>query len=301
MNRLLYTLWTTAPVNIWERAQARVRKLFGKNSWAWDYSLNWVLKSQKHMNPKNNLELWERYLRVLVASNHKDLRQEISFENKAVLELGAGPLLGFGPIALFHGAKRFFYLEPGIVKAVVCSKEVKTRYFVPMYEELIANYGSKMGFDTWYERITQEALPANIEELSGIDLLLSNSVLEHIPKSELHSVLGKLNRLCAPAAWFLHAIDFGPHGTSDSLQSFYETINRESVTNRSIINFLRFSEVEAAIRKAQFNIMAKVVYKRDKIYKQSVHTSWNSYPLEDLSVRVALIVGRTGDSMDDFD
>jgi hypothetical protein len=203
-------------------------------------------------------------------------------------------LLGFGPIAIFNGAKTFSYHEPGLARDVVESNQIKTRYFVPMHGELVANYGDKMSFDCWYEKIIQHAVPASFNE-SGFGLVLSNSVLEHVGRSELAQLLQQLRKIAAPGGWFFHAVDFGPHNSSGGLQRLYETVDRRT-SEEGLLNFLRLSEMETALKDADFEIVASVAYKLDRIDRRHLHKSWNSYSSEDLSTRVAIVIGKTAES-----
>lgn len=292
MRRLIHQLWTSAPAEICERVRLRAKRLITRSAWGWDYSLNWVLKSPKHMDPKGHLERWERYWRVLGTKGCEGLRGEFSFQDQSVLELGCGPLLGFGPMALFNGAKEFHYHEPGLLREVVESSQVKKSYFVPLHEELVANYGGRMSFDRWYERVVRHSVPANFKQPESFSLVLSNSVLEHIQRSELQPVLRQLWQLTAPGNWFLHAVDFGPHGLSGGLQRLYETVDRRT-QDHTLINLLRLSELENELGLANFEIVKSAVYKLDNIDRRNLHESWNSYSSGDLSTRVAIIIGKS--------
>jgi hypothetical protein len=291
MKRLIEQLWTSAPADICERVRQRAKRLLNRSAWDWDYSLNWVLKSSKHINPKGHIEVWERYWRVLGTNGCEGFRGEFSFQDQSVLELGCGPLLGFGPIALFNGAKEFHYHEPGLLRDVVESKQIKMRYFVPMHEELVANYGDRMSFDCWYERVVRDTVPVNFNKAGSVSLVLSTSVLEHIKKSELKQLLQQLWQLSAPGSWFLHGVDFGPHGFSGGLQRLYETIDRRT-PNPGLINLLRLSEIEKELGLANCEIVKSAVYKLDKIDRRNLHESWNSYSSSDLNTRVAFIIGK---------
>lgn len=210
------------------------------------------------------------------------------------MELGCGPLLGFGPIAIFNGAREFHYHEPGLLPDVLESKQIKLKYFLPMHEELVANYGDRMSFDCWYKKIIQQSAPLQFSETSGVGLVLSNSVLEHIQRSELRQLFLQLRQISAPGSWFLHAVDFGPHGLAGGLQRLYETTNRKS-PKPGRINLLRLSEMERELELANFEIVKSAAYKRANIDRHHLHESWNSYTPDDLNTRVAIIVGKTKD------
>lgn len=79
-----------------------VQKLKGSR---FNYNLLGICGSLKHLNPVTLIDRWERYLRVL--STNAKVIPKPNFANKVVFELGCGPLLGWGPLALFLGAKAF--------------------------------------------------------------------------------------------------------------------------------------------------------------------------------------------------
>lgn len=112
-----------------------------------------------------------------------DLRSLFSFDNKAVLELGCGPLLGWGPLVLFFGAD-----------------VVKQQYFIPMRQELVANFGELLPFDEWFYRIQSRSQKMDLNGSSVIDITLSNSVLQHVPVEELKTLIGQLSQAAKPGA-----------------------------------------------------------------------------------------------------
>lgn len=297
MKRLIKQLWTSAPADICDRVKQRAGRLINRSSWDWEYTLSWVLKSSKDMDPKAHLERWERYWRVLGANGCEGLRAKFNFQDQSVMELGCGPLLGFGPIALFNGAREFHYHEPGLIRDVVESNQIKMTYFVPMHEELTANYGDRMSFDCWYERVVRHSVPVNFNQAASFDLVLSNSVLAHIQRSEIRQLLQQLWEISAPGSWFLHGIDFGAHGLPGGLQRLYETVDRRTPAH-GLINLLRLSEMERELELASFEIVKSAAYKRDKIDGCNLHESWNSYSSGDLGTRVAIIIGKRPESPD---
>lgn len=280
-------IWHHSPNDVWIKCRRECRKLFGRSDYGWNYSLEAVLANAKHMNPRMEIERWERQWRVCRVQGTGSIESSFHLVDKNVLELGCGPLLGCGPFALFQGAESFWYIEPDIVRPALESFQVKERYFVPMYDELVSNYGEKMTFDHWYSRVVESTapLPTGAEQL--IDITISNSVLEHISTQDLSMMLEDLYLASRSGSWFSHTVDFGPHGGRLS-----DVYSRNRHDKPAHLNLLRKSEIEDRFRASGFEISASVVYKADKIEHSSVHKTWANYSLDDLATRVMIFIGQ---------
>ena len=53
--------------------------------------------------------------------------REIEFESKTIVEIGCGPLLGWGPIATYLGCERYVCIEPRLQLSVVTSDAIARR------------------------------------------------------------------------------------------------------------------------------------------------------------------------------
>ena len=169
------------------------------------------------------IERWERLWRIARLNDMANLQEHFDFSGKSVLEAGIWAGLGAGPMALFRGAKDFWYLEPSLQRQVTQSTKIKTQYFRPLYQELVANYGSRMAFSDWYSHVLESSLPLQSGSKDFVDITISHSVLEHIPRSALTQFLNDLYLASQPNGWFVHVVDFGPHGYADgTLPSLYK-------------------------------------------------------------------------------
>jgi SAM-dependent methyltransferase len=294
--RTVNKIWATSPRNLWIAGRRRGRQLLGKSDEGWNYSLEAVLASSKHMNPKMELERWERQWRICRRNGVGYLEAGFDFAGKSVVELGCGPVLGIGPVALFKGAEKFWYREPDLLRDVLESARIKERYFVPMYEELVSNYGRLATFDQWYSRLIETTAPLPDDADQLVDITLSNSVLEHIPDSELSEILKELYRASRPGGGFSHTVDFGPHG--GRLSDVYLKDRRVKPHH---LNLLRKSEMEHRIKTSGLKLSASILYKADEIDKDSVHESWKMCSIEDLQTRVMHFIGsRPGEQKTDI-
>jgi len=78
------------------------------------------------MNVQNLIDRWFRLWRVAGQSSGQ---MQPQLDGKDIFELGCGPLLGFGPLTLFLGAKSFRFLEPAYDSKVLASEDIKALYF----------------------------------------------------------------------------------------------------------------------------------------------------------------------------
>lgn len=282
---ILDKIWKTTPEEIYNGI---LRRFFKSPSW--DYSLGAVLKSQKHLKYQNLIDRWFRYCRVMDAADQNEFRKGLDFHNKHILEIGCGPLLGWGPLAIFLGASRFTYHEPFLQRAVLGSEQMRKAYFLPFYGELVVNFGLRMGFQEFYHR-TLSAVPLNFENSENIEIALSNSVLEHVSRKELTDLLSKINEVCRPKSFFFHCVDFGSHGVGGT--RFGTLYKRKAGEETRFLNMMRKTEIANSIEAAGGNILAQVTYQQTLCHRDEMDKSWQAYDDDDLFSRVVFFLGET--------
>jgi len=244
------------------------------------------------MHPVSLIDRWERYWRVIQASGVPVDRTAFDIDGKTVFELGCGPILGWGPLALFLGAQTFYYDEPAAQPAVASSDVMRERYFLILHRELVANYGPRMNFDEFYELCMTKCQPLALErstDVGGIDLFFSNSVLEHVPASQLEGVLSKLSQLSSRIGSYFHTIDFGPHGLVPEFDDLYR-MPRAERPGDGLINLLKPSEFKTALIAAG-STCDVVLYKTLPVNQSKLHPSWRNYSTEDIHCGVAFFLG----------
>ena len=149
------------------------------------------------------------------------LGENIPFSGRTVLELGAGPLLGWAFVGLALGAKKYYVLEPAFNQKVVTeltrySREHR-RYVsrvlgpVDSVEELLA--------DGRVEVISGLASATGLPD-HAVDMIVSNSVLEHI--HNLPRATEEFRRITSSSAVQFHFVDLkdhhNTHNTGDPFQ-----------------------------------------------------------------------------------
>jgi SAM-dependent methyltransferase len=287
---IIRKLWQESPADLFTVGRRRIGRCLGNGDHGWDYSLESVIKNPKHMNTKMEIERWERHWRVCRLHGLGNVEKKFDFFGKSVFEVGCGPVFGCGPVALFKGAEKFWYQEPHFRRAVVESTAIKNKYFRPLHQELVANYGGQISFDEWYARVIELSYPLQAGTANVADLTISHSVLEHIPRRTLSSVLIALYQASRPGGCFSHTVDLGPHGHGDSTLAGLYRMNRDAEPRH--LNLLRKCDVESAIIDAGLDLTASVIYKADEIDPICVHKSWRRYSREDLATRVVFFLGR---------
>ncbi len=223
----------------------------------------------------------------------------IEFEGRTVLEFGCGPHLGFGPLAVFQGA-RFVAIDPALDPGALDSRVMRERYFRPLYKDLSAIFGEKGSFDDFLE-----TLRANVTMVRGTlldaetdteaDIILSNSALEHI--HPLGQSLQRLRVLAAEGARFLHLVDFGNHRKSaDPFEGIYDqTPDDYAAKYGPHLNLVRPNEMLALVRAAGFDVEIVPYYRADETARPPLDPHWQAkMASEDLFLKAALIAGAAG-------
>jgi hypothetical protein len=220
----------------------------------------------------------------------------LDFEGRRVVEIGCGPLLGFGPLALFCGATSFESAEPEWDADLFFSAEVRDRYLRSFHADLCGLYGERMDFDaftavlkdrTVVHRGGFEAAP-----IAGtVDVVLSQSCIEHV--FPLEATVAKLASIQGEATRFLHLVDFGNHyPTGNPFAGLYEQPPADYIARRGkAINLLRAPDVDGLFARhgiAVATIPSRVV--RDS-YPGTIHPWWRErYDDEALFTQLALVV-----------
>jgi hypothetical protein len=291
LSQLARRLWTASPRDVVRRVGRRLHREYGP-----DYSLEGI-RGTKHVDFNLIIDKWERYWRVLGAQHAASPPGRIAFQDRVVIELGCGPLLGVGPLAHYQGASSFYYSEPAIHRSVVESQEMRESYFRPLFEDFVVNLGkTDEDFDAYYSRMLEKSRPLDAagdrEEFA--DVVFSNSVLEHISRSDLPDVLSRLRRASTRGADFLHVVDFGPHrGSSTGLGQLETLYQQDWADETGDINHLRLSDIRRALEAADLAPDYVTIYRKDPVDRSRIHESWTRYSDEDLASRVVLFDVRT--------
>jgi hypothetical protein len=254
MSRLSY-LMSLTPRETWRLLRHRLPGLRGGPAW----TPTELMSSPKHARGIRFAELLAR--QEAIAARHMGW-PPLDFEGRRVVEIGCGPLAGFGPLAIFRGAARFESAEPEWDPALLRDPSVVDTYLRVFHADLVALYGPRMDFATFRAALDErlsihrcgfEAAPIE----SPVDIVLSQSVLEHV--FPLDNTIARLAAIQSPQTRFLHLVDFGNHyPTAGPFDGLYEAPPEAYIAHRGkAINLLRMPDI--AERFAAHGIAATLI------------------------------------------
>jgi len=208
------------------------------------YRLDDVTGSLKHTNPTR---LIDRLLRHQMC-----LGEEIPFAGKTILEIGAGPLLGWSLAGVSLGAKKYYILDPAMDIATVSSMG---EYFVQHRRYVQATFGQidslqNLISDRKIEIVNGRAEDTGLQD-SSIDIVVSNSVLEHI--QPFGQFVSEMRRVIRNDGLQYHFVDLKDHagGNDPFLHMYPYSLNHLKGMFRrrgQLVNYLRPSDIEKAFR-----------------------------------------------------
>lgn len=289
MSRLSY-LMTMTPREAWRLARLRLPLL--KNGPPW--TAKELMSSQKFTR---GIRFAEFLMRQEAIVRRSMTFPALDFKGKRVVEVGCGPLGGYGPLAIFRGAVSFESAEPEWDAAVFEAPEIIEKYLRIFHADLVALYGPLMEFGEFQEALRSkmqvhrcgfEAAPIE----GPVDVVLSQSVLEHV--FPLEQTVAKLAVIQSSETRFLHLVDFGNHyPTADPFDGLYSVPPEEYIRKRGrAINLLRPPDIARMFE--EHSISARVIPSRTLLHgAQGAKVSpWSEqYDVDALRVHLALVAG----------
>lgn len=256
------------------------------------YDAESVLNSKKHMRTQRCYDFLSRYETILSRGKKWE---PIGFQDKTILELGCGPVLGFAPLAVYLGAKEYLCLDPAFNPAVIKDTRFTERYLLKVYKDLQSLYTERMSFKEYQQAMVDRVTihVGQVEELESerqFDAMFSNSCWEHI--RDLGSVIAKLVALSAPNCRHLHIVDYGSHqvGANPFEQIYYFSPEQYRATYGHHLNLLRPSDV-AAILKSKGLALDETLYYAfaEFLDMDRVHAHWTrEYGVDELTQKVVI-------------
>lgn len=286
--RILGHLPDLTPRETWRLARGRLPFISKGTRW----SPRDLLNSVKH---RHGIRFAEFLLRQEAIATRAIGWKPLDFEGADVLEVGCGPLAGYGPLAIFRGAKSFVSAEPEWDRALFRDPEIANRYFRVMHADLSALYGPRMSFEDFYralaDRITVHATGFESAQVDAQpDIVLSQSCLEHV--FPLEGTVRRLAEVQKPETRFLHLVDFGNHAlTQSAFDRLYDRPAADYIAEHGkAINMLRVSDI-AEMFFAN-GIRASIIPSRviSENYEGEIHRWWRErYDDEALFTQLALV------------
>lgn len=225
----------------------------------------------------------------------------VSFENATVLEIGSGwfPVI---PISLCKdGAKQVFMTDLNPHMDDVTFKET-IRHLVANFAE----YQSLRGIETPAQLPLKYLAPFNVAAVAdaSLDLVVSRTVLEHIPADGLKQMFSSLHRKMKPGGHMVHLVDHSDHlqhqDRSLSRVNFLTWSSRYHAGINRLIqegeNRLRHHEYKAIFELAGFRVVAETAEADGDTLRRCVDLKlappFDSMTHEQLSVMTSIYVVR---------
>ena len=257
------------------------------------YDLESVLGHPVHMDARRVVDRYLRYERVLQA---KSDWIPVDFDGKRVLEIGCGPLLGAGPIAVYLGSTEYICVEPNLQPEVLQSDEIQTRFFLPFFQQLDALFGRGISFDEFLDRlhsmIVIDTLPLEERARSGepVDVVFSNGVLQHI--GDLDSAVNAIQQLSHASTRQFHVVNFTDHGSppNDPFREIYRLQPAEYFKHDSLLNLKRPSEIAGLFREAGIPVTLIPYIADEPAGTGTMAPYWSRFDASDLAIQIAFFM-----------
>ena len=270
---------------------ALLRKLFESEA-SCEYTTE-IFLSPKHMRSQRLYDFFHRY--ITIARHHSDWSFP-GFQGATIVELGPGPLMGWGPLAVFDQCEMFIGIEPSFNQKLLEDSRFTDIYLLGVHRDLCALYNQEIAFVEFQkaveERIVGFKSIESLDENTYVDIMLSNSCLEHI--IDLKSTINTLYQRATPGSVFLHCVDFGSHlSKTDPFSAIYSS----PPTTKGIdpimgINFLRPPDILDIFRSAGFIVECIPYYSAPQSTSQKLSSYWSdNYSPEELFLKVGIFVG----------
>ncbi len=250
-----------------------------------------TLSSSKYTRSQRLYDFLSRYEAVI--AKHRPWTP-INFKERNVVELGAGPALGWAPLAVFLGCARFTCVEPFYNPAILEAPSFIRRYLLYIHKDLSALYGPRMTFEVFLTYLKERVWVIRKEFLKAdtdmpFEVALSNSCLEHI--TPLDKTIARLKSLSAPSCRFIHVVDFGNHLQAENPFNEIYTVEPEAyfAKHGKKINLLRGPDILRIFRDAGFDTSLVPYYYHQELYHQTPINYWTKrYSEEDLFLKCGI-------------
>lgn len=257
-----------------------------------------ILHDESAQNPERMRIFLERY-EALAATVPG--WQPLRFTGLRVLEVGCGPLGGWGPLALACGAASYVGCDPALDSGLFGTEAFLDGYLADVVNDMVANMPNDAGWAgdnaTFVKAFRERCvyMAATVETLdpdARFDIVLSNSCLEHI--TPFAPFAAALAARLAPGARMLHLVDFSNHRSKEHpFRPLYDMAPDQYLRRFGPhINLLRPPDMVDAF--AAHGIAARCVpleVRDDLIDPARIHPAWRErYDAATLAVRAAVIV-----------
>lgn len=182
------------------------------------YDLESVLGNAVHMDARRVVDRFLRYERVLQT---KSTWAPLEFDGKSALEIGFGPLLGMGPIAVYLGSVEYTCIEPRYCPEVLESDLVWKRFFLPLFQQLDVLFDRGISYNEFVDRVWSR-IDVDIMKIEGcnragnhVDIIYTNGVLQHIMDQE--RAIWQIKQISHAMTRQFHVVNFTDQRNTSSI------------------------------------------------------------------------------------
>ena len=113
-----------------------------------------VFRSPKYARSQRLYDFYHRYNTIV---SHHSTWTCPDFRSQTILELGPGPLLGWGPLAVFHQCAQYFGIEPNYNQEIIDDLRFRQIYLLNVHRDLCAIYNQNTNFESFQQAIRDTA------------------------------------------------------------------------------------------------------------------------------------------------
>ena len=257
------------------------------------YDLQTILANSIHMDARRVVDRFLRYERVIQTRSDWTA---LDFEGKRILEIGCGPLLGIGPIAVYLGAIESVCIEPRYQPDVLESDVVWSRFFLPLYQQLDALFDRGLSFDEFADRIRSGIRTeiVSIEDYKHVgdrmDIVYSNGVLNHI--NDLDRAVKLIHLASHASSRQFHVVNFTDlvSPPDDPFREIYRLDPVEYFKNNSLLNLKRPSEITSLFHNAGIPVTMVPYIVDQSAVPSKTALYWSRFDVSDLAIQIAFFV-----------
>jgi hypothetical protein len=245
------------------------------------------------MDARKPVDRFLRYERVL---HTRGRWAPLEFDQRSILEIGTGPMLGWGPLAVYLGAQEYVCVEPRFRREVLDCDEVWVRFFLPLHQQLEAIFNRQVAYEDFTQRIRSriQVHACNLEACripeNSADLVISIGSLQHIV--DIDDAVRQISSASRPGARQFHVVNFTDHMSppDDPFHEIYRLTPAEYFKRDSLLNLKRPSDMLACFRKAGMSPVLVPYYVDPNIESRRIADYWKRYEMSDLAIQIAFLV-----------
>jgi hypothetical protein len=257
------------------------------------YDLQRILGHSVHMDARRVVDRFLRYERVLQV---KSAWIPLDFDDRRILEIGCGPLLGAGPIAVYLDATEYVCVEPRYQPDVLESELVWSRFFLPFYQQLDALFDRGLSFDEFVDRVRSrirvETVAIEDYRYAGdrMDIVFSNGVLNHI--SDLDRAVALIRQVSDASTRQFHVVNFTDHSSlpDDPFRAIYRLEPAQYFEQDSLLNLKRPSEIADLFVDAGIPVTTIPYITDMSAVPGELAPYWLRFDTADLAIQIAFFV-----------